>query len=1134
MPKLEYSYLDLCVLPQLRGRVLSPEPTLVFDGALEAVLWVNAAGAEYFGGEGVVELLSSRPSPSQPFIQQLRFAYEQLSEDETLSRGFRIVRGLRSELIQCDLSMITLPHGEKALLLLCQDEKQLRTQKEHEIADRAVNSLNGFSDATAIIDDYTLTIAATRSFSDIDLSVEDLQALVSDLRGQDDRLVKRRIIALDNSEFAAGMARLSNNPGRNLLVLARTGSAGVNEPVEATPVGIFGSTDDAPVEPDQPKIEPEAELEPAEAVIPIEEPIAQLDDEASPDEAEEIIAEASIEETIEPALEETVENTIEPEEQTFETIDDEHIEPLHEDEEIVVEQTSEAGDTETTEKIDETIEVIEADDSVEADELPFTFDDTVNATRFAWTIDEDQIFKTVTPELAEIVGPNSADVVGRRWQDVAAVFGFDDNGAIGELLSRQDTWSGKSVMWPVQGTDLQVPVDLAALPAFGSDREFQGFRGFGVIRTADAILDPTETGLALTAARTKGWVGKTAPAPLHEEENEDVSIRQILDQEDEFAPEETPDNVVHLPRGKPLVDHPAEPEKNNLTDHENQAFNKIGESLRETSDSEWIIGREKQKPAKDAELAPPEEDEVAAETSDFSSNDDLAHEDDLGKVKNLGLPALVYQADECLFVNDEMLALTGYGSLEDIIEAGGIDALLESDFDDDQDDLEEGSNDSFHLILANGELQKGQMTLRSLAWQDDKALLLTFTPQVEEEEPDETPLEEPTPQIEPVEIPAIEISQVSQLQNILNTATDGIIVVDNMGIIESINAPAEALFGIEHSDVSNQSIEALFAVESHDAIAATIVALTRETDEPQDPVGSALNDGLELIGREANGGFIPLLVTFGKMGQSKKLCAVIRDMSAWKKAEEELVQARRQAEIASEHKSDFLAQVSHEIRTPLNAIIGFSDVMIEERFGAIENERYREYLRDINRSGVHVLDLINDLLDLSKIESGKMDLSFEAVDLNKIVSETVALMQPQANSQRIIIRTSLSRAVPKVVADARAIRQIIMNLVSNAIKFSQRNGQVIVSTVYESNGEVALRIRDTGIGMSASELKDAMQPFHQIPGTGRVKRGEGTGLGLPLTKALVDANRAYFDLESTTGEGTIAHVQFPTQRVLAD
>ncbi|MFK5980296.1 MAG: histidine kinase dimerization/phospho-acceptor domain-containing protein [Rhizobiaceae bacterium] len=1125
MQKPEYSYLDLCVLQQLRGHVLSPEPALVFDAGIEVVLWVNAAGAEFFGGDGVVELLSSRPSPSQPFIQQLRFAYEQLRENETLSRGFRVVRGLRSELIQCELSMITLPHGEKALLLKCQDEKLLRTLKEYEIADNAVNSLNGFADAAAIIDDYTLTIAATRSFSDIDLSVDDLQVLVSDLRDQDDRLVKRRINALDKSEFAAGIARLSNNPGRNLLVLARTGSGGVNEPIPSTSVGVFSSKDDIVEEP----ILPETDMISDGDSHPLDEPVLQFGDEAKADEPEELIEEeTSVEELTEPEADKPDEVVAEAEEPDIEIIDNEETKPLNED--VTQEDASVTGDIEQTDEVDEP---------------PFTFDDTANATRFAWTIDENQIFKSVSPELAEIVGPNAADVVGRRWQDVAAVFGFDENGIIGGLLSKQDTWSGKSVMWPVQGTDLQVPIDLAALPAFSSEREFEGFRGFGVIRTADAILDQDATGLALTAARTKGWVGKRAPTSLLDnEKTDDVSIRQILTQEDEFVPEEKPDNVFHLTPGHPQATkedqpvQPAQPERENLTDHENRAFDKIGKSLRETSDSEWIIGREEEAGVPETVVSDDEKNSNNDLSNSDLANDNSADDDlingELEKVRDLDIPALVYQADECLFVNEEMLDITGYDSLSEIVDAGGIDVLLESNFDKGQSELEEGSNDAFHLVLASGEQLSGQMTLRSIAWRGEKALLLTFSPHLEEKTPGDALLTEPTAPAAHDEMPAIEISQVSQLQNILNTATDGIIVVDNMGTIESINAPAEALFGIEHSGVSNKSIETLFAVESHDAIASIIVALTSDTDEPKDPVGSVLNDGLELIGREANGGFIPLLVTFGKMGTSKKLCAVIRDMSAWKKAEEDLIQARRQAELASEHKSEFLARVSHEIRTPLNAIIGFSDVMIEERFGAIENERYREYLRDINRSGVHVLDLINDLLDLSKIESGKMDLSFEAVDLNKIVSETVALMQPQANSQRIIIRTSLSRAVPKVVADARAMRQIIMNLVSNAIKFSQRNGQVIVSTVYESNGEVALRIRDTGIGMSESELKDAMQPFHQIPGTGRDRRGEGTGLGLPLTKALVDANRAYFDLESATDKGTIAHVQFPTQRVLAD
>ena len=151
-------------------------------------------------------------------------------------------------------------------------------------------------------------------------------------------------------------------------------------------------------------------------------------------------------------------------------------------------------------------------------------------------------------------------------------------------------------------------------------------------------------------------------------------------------------------------------------------------------------------------------------------------------------------------------------------------------------------------------------------------------------------------------------------------------------------------------------------------------------------------------------------------------------MTFWKKTEGELLNAKRQAEQASSAKSDFLAKISHEIRTPLNAIIGFSEVMMQERFGPIGNERYRQYLKDIHASGGHLVSLLNDLLDLSKIEAGKLELNFADVDLNELTQESVALMQPQANRERIIIRTSLGSTLPAVTADARSVRQILLNL----------------------------------------------------------------------------------------------------------
>jgi len=257
---------------------------------------------------------------------------------------------------------------------------------------------------------------------------------------------------------------------------------------------------------------------------------------------------------------------------------------------------------------------------------------------------------------------------------------------------------------------------------------------------------------------------------------------------------------------------------------------------------------------------------------------------------------------------------------------------------------------------------------------------------------------------------------------------------------------------------------------------------------------------------------------------------VLRDMTTFKKAEGELVGAKRAAEEASAQKSDLLAKISHEIRTPLNAIIGFAEVMLEERFGPIGNERYKEYLRDVHASGSHVISLVNDLLDLAKIEAGRLELSFTGVNLNDLVSSCVTLLQPQAMRDRIVMRTSFASKLPPVVADERSMRQIVLNLVSNAIKFTDAGGQVIVSTAMTDRGEVAFRVRDTGIGMTAEEVATALEPFRQIATS---RRPGGTGLGLPLTKALVEANRGAFQISSHPNEGTLVEVIFPPTRVLA-
>lgn len=248
-------------------------------------------------------------------------------------------------------------------------------------------------------------------------------------------------------------------------------------------------------------------------------------------------------------------------------------------------------------------------------------------------------------------------------------------------------------------------------------------------------------------------------------------------------------------------------------------------------------------------------------------------------------------------------------------------------------------------------------------------------------------------------------------------------------------------------------------------------------------------------------------------------------------ASEALEAARREAERASAAKSEFLARVSHEIRTPLSAIIGFAEVMMEERFGPIGSERYKEYLKDVHASGEHVLSLVNDLLDLSKIEAGKLELEFERVDVNAVISECVSIMHPQANQARVVMRLALAPSLPRLRADLRSLKQIMLNLLSNAVKFNEAGGQVIVSTALLESGHVVVRVKDTGVGMDETDIATALEPFGQA-GAAR-GAGKGTGLGLPVTKALIEANHASFTIKSRRQEGTLIEVAFPPPQVLA-
>ena len=475
----------------------------------------------------------------------------------------------------------------------------------------------------------------------------------------------------------------------------------------------------------------------------------------------------------------------------------------------------------------------------------------------------------------------------------------------------------------------------------------------------------------------------------------------------------------------------------------------------------------------------------------------------------LPIGVLVARDARPLYANRTLLDLIGYRDFAEFEAANGLAAMFR-----DRDPQRMASDDAglVEIVRADGQILLVDGRAQAIGWDGAPATLIALRRSSEAE------LQARSGAVER-EAP-MRNGSASDLQAMLDRATDGAVALDAAGRILSLNEPAERLFGYHQNEIAGESVLMLLAPQSHPETIVRLEALSRAGE------AEAALRPLQAIGRDRGGGSIPLELTLARIGASEAphFCALMRDLTREREAERRLMAARAAAEVASAAKTDFLAQVSHEIRTPLQAILGFAEVMMEERFGPIGNERYKDYLKDIHASGSHVTSLADDLLDLSKIEAGKLELAFAAVDANSVIRECVSLMQPQAARERVIMRVSLHDRLPRVMVDERSLRQIMLNLMSNAVKFNEPGGQVIVSTALDAAGQAVIRVRDTGVGMSENEVGLALAPFGQV-GKGGAKGG--AGLGLPLTKALVEANKAEFSIKSRREQGTLIEIAFP-------
>jgi signal transduction histidine kinase len=686
---------------------------------------------------------------------------------------------------------------------------------------------------------------------------------------------------------------------------------------------------------------------------------------------------------------------------------------------------------------------------------PLSMPDRRHPLRFVWDMDADGRFTVASDEFIHLAGPRAA-LFGRPWREIAATLQLDPNDQVTRAVATRETWSGITLWWPVgpnRESDLRLPIELSGLPIIDRDRNFRGYRGFGVCRDlgrqAEARADREQETL------------RDAPAAVADQSGDEPAI---ADAPAAAAPPAVDPALANVVQFRPAA--PAEPKTApTLSPVERKAFRELAQEL---------TSRLRGGPAP----APVEiiEDMPAASQ---------AHNEVRGE-------AVSQEAPNQEALNQEALNQEALNQ-----EAPNQEALSQ-------------------LELAR--------------------VLSTALNQKPSEDPSQDPDQDPSqystehstegPSDEQPKQAAPSAGTVAE-QTLLDRIPIGVLVYRHDQIIYA-NRHFLDLSG--YADLAaieaDGGLNRLFAepdpsaeVLADSAGAQALAIVTQQGDRL--PV-----EGRMLKAPWSGSPAIALIIT--TTGQDQPEIA----RQAQSAVEEELRDAKRDVLHAAAAKAEFVAKISHEIRTPLTAITGFAEAIMAERFGPIGNERYREYVKDIHAAGAHLSSLLNDLLDLSRIETGRIELTFANVNLNDLTQQCVGIMQPQANRARLIIRTALSSGLSLVMADERALRQIVLNLLTNSIRFTGPGGQIIVSTVLSDAHEAVLRVRDTSAGMSEKDIEAALEPFRDIATAASWGSG-GTGFGLPLTKALAEANHAHFRIRSAPDAGTLIEIAFPPNRLVA-
>lgn len=366
-----------------------------------------------------------------------------------------------------------------------------------------------------------------------------------------------------------------------------------------------------------------------------------------------------------------------------------------------------------------------------------------------------------------------------------------------------------------------------------------------------------------------------------------------------------------------------------------------------------------------------------------------------------------------------------------------------------------------------------------------------------------------------------------KLSRAVEQSPSAVFITNTEGIIEYVNPMFTIMMGYEENEVLGETPRILKSSDTPKEVHADIWETIKAGHEWRG----------ELKNKHKNGSYFwahaIIAPVRNAVGAITHFVAVHEDISERKDADFAIHSALKQADIANRAKTELMANMSHELRTPLNAIIGFSGTIMAEIFGPIGNEKYEEYINDISNSGQHLLELINDILDVSAIEAGKLELHEDQLEIGKLVDDSLRLVKHRADEGGVKLLTTIDPGLPQVYADGRRMKQILLNLLSNAVKFTPAEGTVSLQASLDGNNELIITVADTGIGMDKMELAKAMTQFGQVD-RGNVAKHEGTGLGLPLTKGLIELHEGTLDITSEKGVGTTVIARFPKERVVAN